>query len=289
MTKQIERGTIERGTIEQLTATYDATLIEYNKAIADAAEYNIVKGQTYMNKSLDEGAATNVEECEAMCSANKLCTGATFNEQEQYCRTSSGQGNPTVSNDGDYAIISNKHKIKSLEKRLETLNGQIADLMETVDEAELDANDEELKELLEETPQEEDFGGSLVENSIIVLRHNKYVYIGLAIGALLLAIITFKLSAAAIVTAVTAATSSVTSLVTSSPITSSINSSPISLETPIDSPTTDISMPEMLDLTGGGKMFSLRKVKFPSFKKLTSIPMVIMFLASAVAYLLTKQ
>jgi hypothetical protein len=292
MNKNIEQG---KGKIEQLTATYDATLIEYNKAIADAAEYNIVKGQTYMNKGLDEGAATSVEECEAMCSANKLCTGATFNEQEQYCRTSSGKGNPTASKDGDYAIISNKHRIKMLEKRLEKLNSQIADMMETVDENELDANDEELNELLEEEPQtKEEFSGSLVENSMIVLRHNKYVYIGLAIGALLLAIITFKLSAAAIATAVTAATSLATSSITSSPITSSIassiNSSPISFETPtsLESPTTDTSMPELLDLSGGG-IFSFRKAKFPSFKKITSIPIVIMFLASVVAYLLTKR
>ena len=268
MTEQIERGTIER-----LTATYDATLIEYNKAIADAAEYNIVKGQTYMNEVLDEGAAANVEECEAMCSANKLCTGATFNEQEQYCRTSSGKGNPTVSNDGDYAIISNKHKIKSLEKRLETLNGQIADMMETEnDDTKLDANDEELKELLEETPQteqEEAFGTSLVENSKIVMRQNKYVYIAFVVGALILMFLLFKFSATAIVAA-----AAVISEATTTPLTSPITSPFTGEETP--SNPTDLSA--ALDMSGGGKIF----------KKITSMPIVIMFLASVVAFLISK-
>jgi hypothetical protein len=171
--------------LETLTAEYDAVLLKYNKALADNIDFQVLPGQTYMNTVLSEGAATSVDECKAMCSSDKQCTGATFNSDDQYCRTTSGEGSPTVSSDSDYAILENKHTLTSLNKRLLDINQEIVQLMKTLEPIpKLDITQiMEINELIPNT-----------DNSEIVMRYNKYWYLLFVVGVIGILLILFKLS-----------------------------------------------------------------------------------------------
>jgi hypothetical protein len=221
--------------LDTLTAEYDAVLLKYNKALADNIDFQILPGQIYMNTLLSEGAATSVDECKAMCSSDKQCTGATFNSDDQYCRTTSGEGSPTVSSDSDYAILENKHTLTSLNKRLLEINQEIVQLMKKSEPIpKLD-----IMEINDPNPIIEP-----IMHSEIVMQYNKYWYLLFVVGVVCLLLILFKLSF------------------------NSNQSGEMSVE-----------------MSGGFKGFEDFQ---GTINKILTMPIVIMFLASIVAYKLSK-
>jgi hypothetical protein len=89
-----------------------------------------LKGRVFWGqKGLKEGNLNSVEACQALCSSDPLCTGATYNSAKAYCWTRAGSGDVATGLDTDYAIISevkqNADLISELNNRLINLNDKI--------------------------------------------------------------------------------------------------------------------------------------------------------------------
>jgi hypothetical protein len=119
------------GTTTDTSVYSTATEPNYNintKSLVD------IKGFTYWgSKGLNEGTSTSVEDCKALCSSDKKCTGATFNSDKQYCWTRTGNGTISPGLENDYAIIPENLKhlkvIKSLSEKLTSINDKILQVM----------------------------------------------------------------------------------------------------------------------------------------------------------------
>jgi hypothetical protein len=93
-----------------------------------------IKGATFWGSNkLNEGEASSIEECKAMCSADQSCTGATYNLDKAYCWTRTGDGAISVGMPNDYAIIPENLKylkvIQGLSEKLESINQEILKTM----------------------------------------------------------------------------------------------------------------------------------------------------------------
>jgi hypothetical protein len=133
--------------LETLSKEYDTVLIKYNQAQKDYIDYiniqstepnyNInsepltaIKGTTFWgSEKLNEGKATSIEQCKAMCSADASCSGATYNPDKAYCWTRKGEGSINTSIPNDYAIIPENLKylkvIQGLSEQLTSINNKI--------------------------------------------------------------------------------------------------------------------------------------------------------------------
>jgi hypothetical protein len=113
----------------------DSIDVSYNTATA--ANYNMhpkqlteIKGQAFWGTgALSEKSVSSVDECKALCSADSLCTGATYNPDKKYCWARSGDSKPLVSLPNDYALIPlsvyQLNNMKALNKMLLDINKQI--------------------------------------------------------------------------------------------------------------------------------------------------------------------
>jgi hypothetical protein len=109
--------------------SYDASLFntstEPNYDLTSTT-FTSVKGSVFLGTgSLKESPATTVEECQAMCSSDSKCSGATFNVDKQYCMTRSGEGSIIPGTSDDYAIIPAKVKLLSIVKKI---NEKLSDI-----------------------------------------------------------------------------------------------------------------------------------------------------------------
>ena len=109
--------------------SYDASLFNTSSEVnydLTSTTFTSVKGSTFLGTgSLKESDATTVEECQAMCSSDSKCSGATFNVDKQYCMTRTGEGPVIPGTTGDYAIIPAKVKLLSIVKKL---NEKLSDI-----------------------------------------------------------------------------------------------------------------------------------------------------------------
>jgi hypothetical protein len=120
---------------------YGSTTDETVYSTATEPNYNInsepltdIKGTTFWGTGkLDEGEATSIEQCKAMCSADSSCTGATYNPDKAYCWTRTGEGAINASIPNDYAIIPENLKylkvIQGLSEQLTNINQEILKTM----------------------------------------------------------------------------------------------------------------------------------------------------------------
>lgn len=120
---------------------YGSTTDETIYSTATEPNYNInaeplteIKGSTFWGTGkLDEGQATSIEQCKAMCSADSSCTGATYNPDKAYCWTRTGEGSINASIPNDYAIIPENLKylkvIQGLSEQLTNINQEILKTM----------------------------------------------------------------------------------------------------------------------------------------------------------------
>ena len=89
-----------------------------------------IQGATFWGtRGLSEGSASSIEECKARCSADSLCSGATYNSDKAYCWIRSGDSQISAGMPNDYAIIPENLKylkmIQGLSEKLESINQKI--------------------------------------------------------------------------------------------------------------------------------------------------------------------
>ena len=93
-------------------------------------EYIQLKGRTYWGvKGLNQTAVTNVDNCQALCSSNPLCTGATFVANKNFCFVRGGEGDLMAGSDTSVAIVTQLQnatlQLKALNDKLLYLNQQL--------------------------------------------------------------------------------------------------------------------------------------------------------------------
>ena len=131
--------------LEYLNTKYNNLLIEYKQAMLDYTNFLNIESTT---ESLDPSATINpmvlfpgfsywgtssiaidssstLQECEASCAQNSNCTGATFTSSNSLCSLRSGDGNLSISNATDYAIIP---KGKQLLLEIDKINNQLTEI-----------------------------------------------------------------------------------------------------------------------------------------------------------------
>jgi hypothetical protein len=127
-------------TLESLQVQYDTKMKEYTqltqdyKAILQSGGKNYVQikdrqyiGQTILRASREQSINT----CQASCSSNPNCSGATFVPNTQVCTLSGGIGGLST-NLGVYAIIT---RLKQVTGQLEEVNKQLISLNKQIQTA----------------------------------------------------------------------------------------------------------------------------------------------------------
>lgn len=143
--------------LEKLSLEYDNLIKDYNQVSTDYAtflmsnsinsnkrgEFKILKGNSFWGTSSagDQTVYTNAttaEECQALCSNNSLCSGATFNpitHGRPYCWLRKGNGDVIRSLKDDYAIVPEQlvylNKMKTINTKMREINRTILNIMET--------------------------------------------------------------------------------------------------------------------------------------------------------------
>jgi len=130
--------------LQALEGQYSNKLTEYKSANATyisalqsqktgSSSYVVLPGKKYMGTgSISETINSSVSMCEASCSANALCTGASFNSISKVCNLRSGNSLLTAGAASDNAIITD---VRQKLINLGTINAQLIELnsqMETL-------------------------------------------------------------------------------------------------------------------------------------------------------------
>jgi hypothetical protein len=139
--------------LESLYKEFDLNMIKYDQEYknymnilnANSGKFVILQGQTFWGSSgLSEGSANTTNQCQAMCSSNPKCTGATFKANSKYCWTRTGDGQIFASSStNDYAIVTEIYKsastlyslnlnILSIVNQIKTIYRQNQDLYESI-------------------------------------------------------------------------------------------------------------------------------------------------------------
>jgi hypothetical protein len=123
--------------LQALEGRYSNKLTEYESAHATyisalqsqksgSASYVVLPGKTYMGTgSISDSPNSSVSTCEASCSANALCTGASFNSISKVCKLRSGNSLLTTGAASDNAIITD---VRQKLINLETINAQLIEI-----------------------------------------------------------------------------------------------------------------------------------------------------------------
>lgn len=96
--------------------------------------FTMLPGRTFWSKTgATAHEAASVDDCQALCSSDQTCKGATFNSEKQQCWTISGQGELGVGQDNEYAIVpelaQNAQVLQMLNQKLMDLNSKISDTL----------------------------------------------------------------------------------------------------------------------------------------------------------------
>lgn len=108
---------------ESAYATYISALQSQNNG---SNSFVVLPGQKYMGTgSISDITNSTTTTCEAACSANSLCTGASFNSISNICQLRSGNSLLSVGATSDNAIIS---EVRQKLINLETINAQLIEI-----------------------------------------------------------------------------------------------------------------------------------------------------------------
>lgn len=102
--------------LETLEKEFEVVLNQYEEAYQtyinnlnnpqSSKTFVSLKGRAYWGTyGLKEKSVSTQKECESMCASDIKCTGATFNPSKRYCWTRGGDGELTVGQSTDYAIV----------------------------------------------------------------------------------------------------------------------------------------------------------------------------------------
>lgn len=108
--------------IQALENEFNLVMINYEQAyqnylniINSDSSYNYIQNRVLLggNNILDT-TSNNVSECMTLCSNNTSCTGANYNSNNNSCILKSGVLTATISNNSDYAIITQISQITNI-------------------------------------------------------------------------------------------------------------------------------------------------------------------------------
>jgi len=114
--------------LKTLEVQYETKLTEYKSAFASyittmksqssANSYVVLPGKKFMGTgSVSDNTNSTSSQCQALCSSNKVCTGATFNSISGLCKLRKGDGPISSSASSDNAIVTrSKEQLDNLEK-----------------------------------------------------------------------------------------------------------------------------------------------------------------------------
>uniref|UniRef100_A0A6C0JYY5 Apple domain-containing protein n=1 Tax=viral metagenome TaxID=1070528 RepID=A0A6C0JYY5_9ZZZZ len=123
--------------LQALEGQYRNKLTEYENGYATyisalqsqksgSSSYVVLPEKTYMGTgSISETINSSASMCEASCSANALCTGASFNSTSKVCKLRSGNSLLTPGATSDNAIITD---VRQKLINLETINAQLIEI-----------------------------------------------------------------------------------------------------------------------------------------------------------------
>ena len=126
--------------LESLQLQYDTKMKEYNQLTQDykealktgTAEYVQLKDKASFGSSfLTFSRETTIDRCQASCSSNSKCSGATYIPNFKHCTLSSGNGS-VQTNPGSYAILT---RLKYVTGKLEEVNRQLIILNDKIQNA----------------------------------------------------------------------------------------------------------------------------------------------------------
>ena len=130
-------------TLESLQVQYDTKMKEYNQLTQDYKEvlktggtnYVQLKDKAYFGASfLDISRKQTINMCQASCSSNSKCSGATYEPQNQTCVLNGGNGGIRT-HPGNYAILTRLNyvtgKLKEVNRQLIILNDKIQNAVKT--------------------------------------------------------------------------------------------------------------------------------------------------------------
>jgi hypothetical protein len=127
-------------TLESLQLQYDTKMKEYNQLTQDykdtlktgGANYVQLKDKAYFGASfLDISIKKTINMCQASCSSNSKCSGATYQPQNQTCVLNGGDGNVKTA-PGKYAILT---RLKYVTGQLGEVNRQLIILNDKIQNA----------------------------------------------------------------------------------------------------------------------------------------------------------
>jgi hypothetical protein len=126
--------------LQRLNEQYTTKLTEYKSAFAsyvttmksqtNANSFVVLPGKTFMGTaSLSDNRNSTTAQCQALCSSNKSCTGATFNSISKVCKLRKGDGSISSGASSEIAIVTkSKQQLDNLDKinsQLISLNNQM--------------------------------------------------------------------------------------------------------------------------------------------------------------------
>lgn len=148
--------------LENMQKKYSNLFIQYKKAVADYInhlsktndQFTTIKGVAYVGTGIaGDSTATTLQKCQAECSENTKCKGATFVSGK--CSLRTGDTSIIQSSDDSYAIVPMSKKlllhVERLNQQLLDVNKQISDkvnALEPIYYTYEDKNKEASKELI---------------------------------------------------------------------------------------------------------------------------------------------
>lgn len=135
--------------LQTLNQQYMTKLTEYKSAFAsyvttmqsqtDANSFVVLPGKTFTfpSTTLSENTNSTIEQCKALCAANKLCTGANFNTISKVCELTKGDGPIVDTLASSHVAIVKKSKeqvdqLDKINKQLISLNDQMIAIEKTI-------------------------------------------------------------------------------------------------------------------------------------------------------------
>jgi hypothetical protein len=127
-------------TLESLQLQYDTKMKEYNQLTQDyketlktgGANYVQLKDKAFFGTSFfDMSIKKTIDTCQASCSSNPKCSGATYVPSFKGCFFATGDGN-IITNTGTYAILT---RLKYVTGKLEEVNRQLIILNDKIQNA----------------------------------------------------------------------------------------------------------------------------------------------------------
>lgn len=133
--------------LQKLEMQYKTKINEYKTAFAsyvtttqsqtDKNSYVILPGKIYLDAaSISNNTNSTTDNCQALCSANSLCTGATFNSISKKCSLFKGTGTLANGGSSDNTIIKKQNQqlieLNAINSQLIYINDQMMSIVKQI-------------------------------------------------------------------------------------------------------------------------------------------------------------